>query len=357
MHAIQQSAGDGRLQSTESARLSYKFQRLRERIRQAVNSGELSGKLPGERQLARRFKVNAKTLSKALTDLAAEGLLERSIGKGTFVRGSAASSSPATGKWLLLADANEAPRSILDHFRTVNPQVQVIDKFNTPRPSFINQFSAVFVLSNGVPDALIRELLLRGIPTIMVGTSSAIYSTHSVQVDTVLAANNLVRELLQRGHRSFLVIEPNGQVVVTQSLQALAARQPDSFIVDPGATADIRAALNHEATAIICTTPQLAAEARLELQRLGITPGGSIALVAAGVLDSQPPCDGNYVTGGLLADTAIQLLRDASQHRPSALWLRGHYVAVGTVTACAGDPVPSEGRADVRAPHGSPPVG
>src|SRR5471032_1268295 len=67
--------------------MSYKFQRLREKLRAAVASGELSGKLPGERALARRFHVNAKTLSKALTDLAAEGLLHRSIGRGTFVKG------------------------------------------------------------------------------------------------------------------------------------------------------------------------------------------------------------------------------------------------------------------------------
>src|SRR5438876_321031 len=76
------------IQSTE--RLSYKFQRLRERLRDAVASGELAGKLPGERELARRFKANPKTLSKALTDLAAEGLLERSIGRGTYVRSTAA---------------------------------------------------------------------------------------------------------------------------------------------------------------------------------------------------------------------------------------------------------------------------
>src|SRR5678815_98276 len=62
------------------SRMSYKFQRLREKLRQAVASGELSGKLPGERALAKRFHVNAKTLSKALTDLAAEGVLDRSIG-------------------------------------------------------------------------------------------------------------------------------------------------------------------------------------------------------------------------------------------------------------------------------------
>src|SRR5688572_3183316 len=71
------------------SRLSYKFQRLRERLRTAITSGELSGKLPGERELAKRFRANPKTLSKALTDLAAEGLLDRSIGRGTYVRGSA----------------------------------------------------------------------------------------------------------------------------------------------------------------------------------------------------------------------------------------------------------------------------
>src|ERR1700722_18351557 len=85
----------------ESA-LSYKFQRLREKLRQAISSGELNGKLPGERALAKRFHVNAKTLSKALTDLAAEGILDRSIGRGTYVKGSAP--QPSTqGRWLLLS--------------------------------------------------------------------------------------------------------------------------------------------------------------------------------------------------------------------------------------------------------------
>src|SRR5262245_54290204 len=92
----------------QDARLSYKFQRLRERLRSAIAPGELSGKLPGERQLSRRFRVNAKTLSKALTDLAAEGLLERSIGRGTFVRGQQAAADASTEeKWLLICDPEQ----------------------------------------------------------------------------------------------------------------------------------------------------------------------------------------------------------------------------------------------------------
>src|SRR2546421_4491667 len=96
------SAGD-----TKATKLSYKFQRLRENLRAAVASGELRGKLPGERVLARRFNVNAKTLSKALTDLAAEGLLERSIGRGTYVKGSAPDASKM-GRWLVLCDDDQA---------------------------------------------------------------------------------------------------------------------------------------------------------------------------------------------------------------------------------------------------------
>src|SRR5712691_6694023 len=91
--------------------LSYKFQRLRERLRSAVASGELTGKLPGERSLARRFHVNAKTLSKALTDLAAEGLLHRSIGRGTYVKtesptGAAAAAPAKLGRWLVICDGH-----------------------------------------------------------------------------------------------------------------------------------------------------------------------------------------------------------------------------------------------------------
>src|SRR5271170_8005912 len=96
--------------------LSYKFQRLRERIRQSVGIGELAGKLPGERELARRFHVNAKTLSKALTDLAAEGLLQRSIGRGTFVKGT--EPAPAEqGPWLVVCDAAEAESQLVGSLR------------------------------------------------------------------------------------------------------------------------------------------------------------------------------------------------------------------------------------------------
>src|SRR5689334_10616910 len=125
-------------------RLSYKFQRLREKLRAAIASGELNGKLPGERQLSRRFRVNAKTLSKALTDLAAEGLLERSIGRGTFVRGHAQPAPQSTEeKWLLLCDADQAHSPLVQAIVQANPAAQIASDISAMRPSFINQFKAV----------------------------------------------------------------------------------------------------------------------------------------------------------------------------------------------------------------------
>src|SRR5215212_5522261 len=120
------------IQSSE--RLSYKFQRLRERLRDAVVSGELAGKLPGERELARRFKANPKTLSKALTDLAAEGLLERSIGRGTYVKGSSAPEELG-GRWLILADEVDRKSAVLDQLLKSHSDAEVVMAGTEMRPS------------------------------------------------------------------------------------------------------------------------------------------------------------------------------------------------------------------------------
>src|SRR5918994_1606767 len=131
------SAPRGRGRTSET---SYKFQRLREKLRAAIASGELCGKLPGERALAKRFHVNAKTLSKALTDLAAEGVLDRSIGRGTYVKGTAPAPGGG-GRWLLLCDEEDADALILlEHLRRANPETQSTCDATGARPSYLNAF-------------------------------------------------------------------------------------------------------------------------------------------------------------------------------------------------------------------------
>src|SRR3954470_2539614 len=150
--------------------MSYKFQRLREKLRAAIASGELVGKLPGERALAKRFHVNAKTLSKALTDLAAEGVLDRSIGRGTYVKGSAP--APAvSGRWLVLTDEGSTnlpvtTARVIELLNQENPELQIAASASVSemRPSFLNQFCAVIDLSGNTPESFVRELVVRNMP-------------------------------------------------------------------------------------------------------------------------------------------------------------------------------------------------
>src|SRR4051794_33216709 len=161
--------------------MSYKFQRLREKLRAAIASGELAGKLPGERALAKRFHVNAKTLSKALTDLAAEGLLDRSIGRGTYVKGSAPAPL-APGRWLVLCD-DEKDSSIgclLDQLRRAGVDLHVASSTAVAemRPSFLNGLGAVVDLAAETPDRFLRDLVVRNLPVVAVNHEPKTYSTH-----------------------------------------------------------------------------------------------------------------------------------------------------------------------------------
>lgn len=61
---------------------------IEERLAQRIEGGELvpGDQLPPERELARSLGVSRMTVRQALGSLAARGLLERGVGRGTFVR-------------------------------------------------------------------------------------------------------------------------------------------------------------------------------------------------------------------------------------------------------------------------------
>src|SRR3954471_2541020 len=214
------------------ARLSYKFQRLREKLRAAIASGELHGKLPGERQLARRFRVNAKTLSKALTDLAAEGLLERSIGRGTFVKGSTESASPGansntttTDRWLIVCDEQLADAPIVRQLvQASGGAAQIVHDTASLRPSFLSPFRAVIDLSPLTPAAFLRDLVVRNPSVVLVGREPTTYSMNAVLIDRTLGASQLARELMLAGHRRFLAVERRGSTQVADAIRKTAQR-------------------------------------------------------------------------------------------------------------------------------------
>lgn len=310
--------------------MSYKFQRLREKIRRAVESGELAGKLPGERALARRFHVNAKTLSKALTDLAAEGVLDRSIGRGTFVRGATPSPCPGGGKWLVICDAGDESHCIISDLRVACPDMELVTSVDKLRPSFINQFTSVVNLSRQTPDAFLRDLLVRNLPVVAVNYEPTTYSMHSVCSDMGLGAQRLARDLMLAGHRRIGAIEPRGSSTVAHALRQGVARYAPEAVVEVAEPADVGILVDSGITALVCGSARDAHQAREALTSRSIQIPQQVSLLAVGCTCGTAECSGYFVPCEDIAKSVIELL-STPHPRPVSLWLPGQWVERGTL--------------------------
>ena len=327
-------AMDSRRPNRRRTGMSYKFQRLREKLRRAIETGELSGKLPGERSLARRFHVNAKTLSKALTDLAAEGLLDRSIGRGTYVKGSAPAGTAVGGKWLVLCGPGDENACTIEHLRVACPELQTVPSTESMRPSFLNQFTAVINLAGDTPDALLRDLLVRNMPVIAVNHEPKTYSMHCVMVDIPLGVSRLARDLLLAGHRRLCAVEPHGSSAVSQALRQTAARYAADAIVETCEPGEVASMHDAGITALVCGSVPDARRSRETLAARGVDVPRQVSIVAVGCA-CPVECSGYFVECRRIADSVVSFLRETPS-RPVALWLPGHWIDRETLAPLSG---------------------
>jgi hypothetical protein len=336
MDAVESGSAEMPRTSPKADGLSYKFQRLRERLRNAVTSGELTGKLPGERALARRFHVNAKTLSKALTDLAAEGLLDRSIGRGTYVKDNAAPAEGAksgkNGRWLIVSDARPATAALVQSLREANPDAAVIEETSTLRPSFLRQFSAVVDLGVNTPESFLRDLVVRNIPVVAVNREPNLYSINTVGTDRALGANHLTRDLILGGHSRIAVVESVPRSVVARAVKEAAARYGPQASVRISSSDEVLGAIGEGVTAIICDSVLAAREIRTRLEAAGMRIPQDVSLSAIDCCNEGYPCSGQYVDSAATAKTVADLMAgpSGSAHRPTTIWLAPAWVDCGT---------------------------
>lgn len=209
--------------SAPSARLSYKFQRLREQLRAAILGGQFSERLPGERELGKRFGANAKTINKALCDLAAEGLLVRRIGRGTYLaregstlagvrRGcffSLLPSGPGAPYRAAILDAVRAGLSIAGqvledrHAGPADSNVRLSDWPATARSSTAGLLLyPANTLDNpaGLPGAdCLLEAHRRHVPVVVIGATGSELKLNSVCPDYADAGFRAAQHLQQRG--------------------------------------------------------------------------------------------------------------------------------------------------------------
>jgi hypothetical protein len=312
--------------------LSYKFQRLRERLRTAVSSGELTGKLPGERSLARRFHVNAKTLSKALTDLAAEGLLDRSIGRGTYVKEQTAGSNNNRGRLLVLCEESRAASPVLRYFLEVNPDAVVVHDCSSVRPSFLKSFGGVIDLGTNTSESFLRSLIVRNIPVVAVNREPNLYSMHHVGPDRALGGFSLARDLLLGGHTQVAVIESRPRSVVGRAVKQAVNRYAPEALVQVVAPDKAVEAVRSGATAIVCDATNCARRVRAALEADGLRVPQDVSLATIGCCNDAYPCSGQFVDSKLVVQSVIDLMNGGNNqnHRPAMIWLAPQWVDCGT---------------------------
>jgi hypothetical protein len=305
-------------------RLSYKFQRLRERIRAAIAAGELAGKLPGERSLARQFNVNAKTLSKALTDLAAEGVLQRNIGLGTFVRDGLTATADAP-RILLLAGGDPAV-TLADALIRRGLDVQTHEPGLDLPPSLVAPFDLVLVASPDVDDSHVRDLIVRGKSVLTLEGLTRPYSTHALLPHTDLAATAGMLDLFALGHRRMLLI-PDG-LMDSGASRAVADAVPQAEVRITGVHEAVEVAKSGY-TGLVCgrgVVDQVLGACREN----GLAVPDNVSVMSYGRVAGKPDCCGHYVTDQQVADAVYDLLVTGLPHKPLTLWLAGKRMQRGT---------------------------
>jgi len=311
--------------------LSYKYQRLREQLRQAVGNGTLNGKLPGERTLARQFQVNAKTLSKALTDLAAEGLLDRSIGRGTYVKGTLPTETDIkTGRWLIVCENGQAESEMVRSIFAANPSASVLHDVSEIRPSFLRQFDAVLDLGLNTPDQFLRDLIVRGVRPIAVNREPDGQLIDTITPDRAFGAALLARDLILSGHGHLAVIEPIPNGPVGRAVQQAVARYNSDAVITICTTETAQSAIKAGASGIICDSVTSARAIQAMLSSAGIRFPKDVSLAAVGTCGGSHPCSGQYLDCETLTRAIVDLLSENATQRPTVLWLATKWVDQGT---------------------------
>jgi LacI family transcriptional regulator len=210
--------------SSTAPKLSYKYQRLRERLRTAIDRGELSGRLPGERALARRYGANAKTVNKALNDLATEGVLVRHVGRGTCVARDLAS-DPVLGRtrsyrWIVGRAGNHAFRSRAfdralaaaqsNGHELILLELDLDETGALPdgalSPGQLREIDGLVVYATRTSTPFLADLIRRHIPFVLANTLSDEATTNTVNPDYARGAFELAEHLIGLGHQHIRLV-------------------------------------------------------------------------------------------------------------------------------------------------------
>ena len=360
--------------SDSPERLTYKFQRLREAIRGAIETGELKRKLPGERELARRFGVNAKTISKALNDLTTEGLLVRRVGRGTFVAGQECPDRMigTSRRYLWLASA-ELPRPYVDSlFEKAQTRVQAQGhgiSLQIIKPdrrdelpgrcigiSTLKELAGIVILSSSPSRAFLADLSRRHLSVVLCNTRSQSIKTDAVVADYALGVFELTEHLAQLGHEHIRLMLDQHLTWASAWAQrgyqtALGRYQLEPLPVTTCQPGEVAARLDDVAaySALVCVGDSLAAAAKEHFIQQGRNVPDDVSLAAMGqpgqIQIQQQSITGYEVQVDHVLDWAIQTLFErVPGDRPRDAIVPGSFHDRGSTRSRARKPTPAKDR-------------
>lgn len=351
---------------------NYKYQRLREHLRDAIARGELQGKLPGERVLAQRYQVNAKTINKALSDLASDGLLVRYIGRGTFVKppGQAAPGVTASSRTFAWAGPWNGPagtttslfHEAAERFRTHGYRLErvlfprdtgpVVSETHFP-PRLLRRIAGLALFDAQPSDDLLAVLNRRHIPLVLTSNRHPRVRTGAVLPDYAHGVFELTGHLIQLGHRRIQLIvgedllpgaeSAEGGYVAAMRRYGLGPRP--TLVIRPGFDGLDILPMTQGPTALLCVGGRVARDAIQHLQRHGLNVPEqiSVATLTESSAPGLPRPDMTLyeVSTERLVHWTAELLLDAQAgQRPRVAIVPGSLRAGGTTASPADEDDP-----------------
>jgi LacI family transcriptional regulator len=186
-------------------------------------------RLPAEREFQKEFGLSRPTISKALSQVEAKGLVERSRGRGTFVKAKSALVPGNSGEHRaktairVVMPGNGGERLTVDHgvFEGLHDIVAplgvdtVVDFFKSPDDllEILRRFRnepdgglAIWPAANLEVELALGQIAADGIPLVLIDRYLKSFACDYVVNDNVEGAAAMVRHLIGLGHQRILYV-------------------------------------------------------------------------------------------------------------------------------------------------------
>jgi len=225
------------------------YLQVKEELQRLLASGQYNGgkPLPDERTLAAKLGLARMTLRRALGELAAEGLLERIPGRGTFVREHnirKPSSGPRRQSIALVAffGVSVNPRDSLFYFNIIQGMqracgelatLNLIDAASSDLESRLLNDGASGAIALGISDKpLLKKLVQYTIPMCL---CDCVHPPIDGRYDLVTHANEeggylATKHMLERGHRDIALVIHGAADEEGKTFTEIAAERREGYL-------------------------------------------------------------------------------------------------------------------------------